>query len=74
MTWETDHHQGSSGAEVVDGLLVSSRGGSGNNGGVGTFAIGSGLDVSDKVLGFLEVDPLLSTELQDEVALGGTSI
>ena len=74
MSRETDDHESSSRAEVVNGLLVSSRGGSGDDSSVSTETVSSGDDILDEVLGLLEVDPLLSTERQDEVFLLGTSV
>lgn len=74
MSWETDDHEGSSRAKVVDSLLVSGGGGGGDNGGVWAETVGGGDDVLDKVLGLLEVDPLLSTKREDEVPLLSTGI
>ena len=50
VSWEADDHEGSSRAEVVDGLLVSGGGGSGDDGGVWAKTVSSGDDVLDEVL------------------------
>lgn len=74
MAWQADHHEGSSGTEVVDGLLVGSRGGSGDDSNIRSRSTRCSLDVGNEVLRLPEVNPLLSTKLQSEIALLGTSI
>ena len=69
MSGETDDHEGSCRAEVVDGLLVSSRSCSGDDSSVSTETVSSGDDILDEVLGLLEVDPLLGSQGHDELSL-----
>ena len=71
---QIDNHHGSSGSEVVDSLLVSSRAGSGDDSGVGSCTTSGLTDILHQVLGFPEVDPLLSTKTENEVTLLGAGI
>lgn len=64
VSGETNNHDGSAVTHVVDCLLVSEAGRSGDDGGMGAQTVGGGLDVGNDVLGRLEVDPSLSTELE----------
>ena len=61
---QTDNHHGSSRSEVVDSLLVGSRASSGDDSGVGSCTTSGLADILHQVLGFPEVNPLLSTQLR----------
>lgn len=74
VSWQADHHEGSSRAEVVNGLLVGGRVGSSDNGNIGAVTASGSLDGGNEVLGLPEVNPSLSTELHGEVALLSTGI
>ena len=66
---QADSHEGSTGAEVVNGLGVTRGGGSSDDCGVSTESTGNALDVAHEVLSLFEVDPSLGTETKGELLL-----
>lgn len=66
---QADRHEGSTGAEVIDGLSVTWGGGGSDDCGVSTKSTGDALDVCNEVLGLFEVDPSLGTKTENELLL-----
>jgi hypothetical protein len=66
---QADSHEGSTRAEVVNGLSITRGACGGDNGGVSTESAGDAFDVRNKVLSLLEVNPSLGTEAENELLL-----
>lgn len=71
---QTDNHHCCSRTEVVDGLLVGSGAGGGDDSGVRSWTAGGITDVLHEIFRLSEVDPFLCTELETEITLLGTGI
>jgi hypothetical protein len=71
---ETDDHEVTTWAEVVDGLFVCGAGRGGDDGGVGAESVCGVLNVLDEVLALLEVNPFFCAELEAEITLLGAGI
>lgn len=74
LSGETNGHERSASAEVVNRLLVGSPCCSCDYGRMGTETAGDGLDFGDDVLALLEVDPRLRAEFEAELLLLSTSV
>lgn len=71
---QTNSHEGASWPEVVNRLLVRCTRRSSDDGGMRSKTVCGILDILDEILGLLEVDPFLRTELETKITLLGTSI
>ena len=66
---QANGHECSAGTEVVNGLGVAGGAGGCDDCRVSTKSTSNALDVRNKVLGLLEIDPSLCTEAKDELLL-----